>query len=244
VAIICHDLRLLFVQAPRTGCTAIEKLLLDRFGGVNVPAANILDAEGFIRIQRKHCTINQLLADGLIPADYATRFTTVTTVRNPFDSLVSMYVKKRDKYQERLADPASWLHQVRGYVEDMEFCRTHSFEVWLTRRYAVGTLDRLLGRGRRSLYGRYTKGVAVVMRFERLQPDFEAMMRTLGVSDDVTSPNINATNQRKARYQDYYTPEARRLVEHVFRFELQHYGYDFEGVDQAQHDSEPPAVRS
>jgi hypothetical protein len=234
MAIICRRHRLLFIQAPRTGCTAIEALLLERFGGESLPAANILDADGLMRVSRKHSTIRQLLAEGLIPPNYREQFTTVTAVRNPYDSLVSLYVKKREKYQERLKDPTSWIYQVRGYVEDMEFCRTHTFEEWLTKHYAVGPLDRLLGKARRSLYGRYTDGVATVMRFERLQHDFESVMRGLGIDGDVTIPNINATPQRRASYQDYYTPGARRLVEYVFRPELERYGYTFEGVDEAR----------
>jgi hypothetical protein len=232
MAIHCRNPGLLFVQAPRTGCTAIEQLLIERFGGEPLPKENILDANGFVRIQRKHCTIAQLLREGLIPRDYQQRFLTVTTVRNPYDSLVSLYIKKREAYQEKRADPNSWVHQLRGYVEDLEYCRTHTFEEWLHKRYPVGKLDRLLGRGRRSLYGRYTAGIAVVMRFERLQEDFEALMRSLGVEEDVTIPNVNPTRKRKPSYQDYYTSEARRLVEYVFRPDFEKYGYTFDAQDQ------------
>ena len=233
MAIFCRNPGLLFIQAPRTGCTAIEKLLLDRYAGESVPSENILDTEGFVRVQRKHCTVRQLLDEKLSPLDYARKYTTFTTVRNPYDSLVSLYVKKREGYQDRLQDPTSWVHLVRGYVEDMEFCRTHTFEEWLNKRYPVSKVDRLLGRGRRSLYGRYTEGVSIVMRFERLQEDFEGVMRRAGVEGDVTIPTVNTTRQRGRRYQDYYTPEARRLVEYVFKPELDRYGYTFDGPSQS-----------
>jgi len=232
VAVICRGHRLLFIQAPRTGCTAIENLLGERFGGESLPTTDIIGPDGFVRVGRKHCTVRQLLAEGLLPADYSKQFTTVTSVRNPFDSLVSLYVKKRETYHgERfLKDPNSWVHKTRGFVEDMEFCRTHTFDEWLVKRYAVSTWDKLLRRGRRSLSGKYTEGVAVVMRFERLQEDFEAMMRGLGVRGDVTIPSINVTQQRRARYQDYYTPAGRQLVEYVFQHELERYGYSFDGL--------------
>ena len=234
MAIICRSFGLLFIQAPRTGCTAVEKLLMDRFGGESVPRDNILNADGFVRVQRKHCTVRQLVDEHLIPADYAAHWTTVTTVRNPFDSLVSLYVKKREGYQERLKDPDSWVYKVRGYVQDMEYCRTHTFDEWLARRYSVSAVDRLLGRGRRSLYGKYTDGVSIVMRFERLQQDFESLMRQLGVEGDVTVPNVNATRQRSRSYQEYYTADTRRLVEYIFKPELDRYGYTFEGGEQNQ----------
>ena len=233
MAIVCRTHHLLFIQAPRTGCTAIEALLLDRFGGERLPATDILGPDGFIRMGRKHCTVRQLLVQGLIPENYSSLMTAVTAVRNPFDSLVSLYVKKSETYHERfLKDPNSWVHKVRGYVEDMEFCRTHSFEEWLTKRYAVSTWEKVLGRGRRSLYGRYTEGTAIVMRFERLQEDFESVMRGLGIHENVTIPKINITGQRSRRYQDYYTTGARELVEYVFKPELDQYGYSFEGLQE------------
>jgi hypothetical protein len=219
-------------------------VLLERFGGESIPAADLVGPDGFIRVGRKHCTIKQLLAERLIPPDVSSHFTTVTSVRNPFDSLVSLYVKKRETYHgERfLQDPTSWVHKVRGFVEDMEFCRTHSFDEWVMRRYSVSSLDKLLGRGRRSLYGRYTEGVENVMRFERLQQDFEAVMRRIGVEGDLTIPHFNATQQRRASYQSYYTPEARRTVEYVFKPDLDRYGYTFETV--ADREVKPAGVGS
>jgi hypothetical protein len=234
MAILCRPYGLLFIQAPRTGCTAIENLLLARFGGESLPAADLFGGDGYIRVGKKHCTIAQLLEEGLIPADYNRELVTVSTVRNPYDSLVSLYVKKRETYHKWMNDPDSWIHKVKGYVDDMEFCRTHSFEEWLAKRYTVGRFNALFGRGRRSLYGKYTAGVAHVMRFERLQQDFELVMRRVGIQEDVTIPLINVTSQRKASYQSYYTPRAREIVEYVFRPELDQYGYGFDGLRLAE----------
>ena len=116
----------------------------------------------------------------------------------------------------------------------MEYCRTHTFEEWIQKRYSVSRLDRLRGKGRRSLYGRYVAGVASVMRFERLQRDFKAVMRGAGVEGDVTIPNVNPTRQRQNRYQSYYTPAARRLVEYVFKPDIDKYGYAFDEPDQTE----------
>jgi hypothetical protein len=230
MAVVCRSHRLLFIQAPRTGCTAIEKLLFDRFGGEALPSANILDADEFFRVPRKHCSISQLLEEGLIPPNYRELFTTFTAVRNPYDSLASLYVKKREKYRPLLADKTSWIYKVPGYVEDMEFCHTHSFEEWIQMHYPVRWIDKVFGRGKRSLHERYTRGVQHVMRFERLQQDFEAVMRGCGVEGDLTIPNVNPTVQRKAEYQSYYTPQARRTVEYVFSSDLEKYAYSFAGL--------------
>ena len=58
------------------------------------------------------------------------------------------------------------------------------------------------------------------------------MMRSLGIEGDVTIPNVNPTRHRSTTYQSYYTPEARRLVEYVFKPDLDRYGYAFDEQDQ------------
>ena len=121
LAIICRKHGLLFIQAPRTGCTAIARLLMDRFQGEQLPAEDILDDNGHIVVPKKHCTVPQLLSQGLIPANYRASLLTFTSVRNPYDSLVSLYVKKSNKYVAYLADHTSWVYRIPGYVEDLEF---------------------------------------------------------------------------------------------------------------------------
>ena len=234
MAIVCRDHGLLFIQAPRTGCTAIARVLVAQFGGESLPAEDIVDDHGHYVVPRKHCSLRQLLAHNVISATERARLHTFTSIRNPYDSLASMYVKKRDKYQPLLGDRTSWIYRVPGYVEDMNFCRTHSFEEWLEKHYQVSWLDRALGRGRRSLHARYTRGVDTVLRFERLQQDFESVMRRAGVRGDVTVPTFNATPRREANYQTYYTEKARRLVGYVFQPDLERYGYSFDGLDQSR----------
>ena len=209
---------------------------MDRFQGEQLPAEDILDDNGHIVVPKKHCTVPQLLSQGLIPANYRASLLTFTSVRNPYDSLVSLYVKKSNKYVAYLADHTSWVYRIPGYVEDMEFCRTHSFSEWLDKHYPVTWLDRLLKRGQRSLYGRYTNGVDKVMKFENLQNDFESVMRAAGVSGDVTIPRINETRARKSSsHQEYYSKAARRTVDYVFKPDLDAYGYSFDRL----HSSDP-----
>ena len=176
---------------------------------------------------------------GLIDEREASALCTFTSVRNPYDSLASMYVKKREKYQPLLADKSAWIYRVPGYVADMEFCRTHTFEEWLNLHYSVSRADRWLGRRQRSLYNKYTRGVKRVLRFERLQDDFEQLMRGVGVQGDVTIPKFNATPTRRASYQSYYTPTARKLVEYVFKPDLDRYGYSFDGLDETRAVEQP-----
>lgn len=232
MAILCRDLGLLFIQAPRTGCTAIETVLLGRFGGERVPPESIVDADGRIRVDAKHGTLRRLVRAGLVPADHADRWTSFVAVRNPFDSLVSLYVKQREPYQALLSDPTAWIHRRPRYVESMAFSREHTFEEWLDRLYGADADDASGGR-RRSMYGRFVEDVTTIIRFEQLEAGFREVMRRVGVREDVDVPPVNRTTGRARSFRDHYTPRARHIVEVAFRDDLAQFGYAFDDEGQA-----------
>ena len=70
-----------------------------------------------------------------------------------------------------------------------------------------------------------------MLRFERLQEDFDELMRTVGVQERLVIAKRNVTRQRDQRpYQEFYTPSVRSLVEEVFAEDLAEYGYRFDPV--------------
>jgi Sulfotransferase family len=227
MAIVSQTHRLLFVMTPRTGCTAIGKLLMESLGGEYLPPENILDERSFFVVQRKHCTLAQLLAHGILTDAQRRSLFVFGAVRNPFDSLVSLYTKLAVGYQPSLQDPNSWVHKVKGYAEDMEYCRTHTFPEWIEHRYGPTMWDRIKGGGKKTLNARYVDGVDFVMRFERLQHDFEGALRQAGITQSLTIPSVNVTADRDRNYRRYYTPSARRIVEYVFDRELVQFGYEY-----------------
>jgi hypothetical protein len=226
MAIICRDHRLLFIMTPRTGCTAIGELLAEKLGGEYLPEADVVDERGMIAVPQKHTTLRQLLEHGILSEDERRRVLVFTCVRNPFDSLVSLYVKKAITYQSLLGDPSAFIHRVPGYVEDMAWCRSHSFDEWVERHYAPSILDRMLRRKRRSMFGKFTDGVDVVMQFERLQADFDSVLAQVGLAP-MTIPTINPTPERDADYRRYYSSRSRRIVEYLSREDNNRYGYRF-----------------
>ena len=227
MAILSQTHRLLFVMTPRTGCTAIGKLLVDALGGVFLPQEDVLDERGLFLVQRKHCTLAQLRAHRILTDAQRRSLFAFGAVRNPFDSLVSLYAKLAVRYQPSLQDSNSWVHKVKGYAEDMEYCRTHSFPEWIEHRYAPSVWDRLKGAGKKTLNARYVDGLDFVMRFECLQHDFEEALRRAGITQVLTIPNINVTANRDKDYRRYYTPSARRIVEYVLDRELAQFGYTY-----------------
>ena len=69
MAIICRSLALLFIQAPRTGCSAIGTLLREQFDGERLLESSIRGAFSRVIVPKKHCTLDQLDAAGVLAAE-------------------------------------------------------------------------------------------------------------------------------------------------------------------------------
>ena len=145
MAILCPKYSLLFIMTPRTACTAIGELLCKQFGGEFIPSNDILDSHGRVSVRRKHSTLSDLIQHGLLTGTESESLLKVAAVRNPFDSLVSLYLKMRFKYKPLLSDPSSWVHRLPGYAEDMRYSQTHSFNAWILRLCSKTIMKRILG---------------------------------------------------------------------------------------------------
>jgi hypothetical protein len=241
MAIICREHRLLFLMAPRTGCTAVGSVLIEKLGGEWLPAEDILDDKGQFRIQKKHSTLDQLLAFNIITREERAQLTPFTTVRNPFDSLVSLYFKLHKGYQSELDDPDSWVYKVPGYAEGLKLTRELSFDQWVNRAYpdlpfyfenrlvnvARRSIKKLVGR-ESSVEDTFLHGVDLVMKFENLQEDFTRVLKKAGIDNPPVIPKINVTGSRSEKdYRSLYTPKTRRKVEVYSEGVLREFGYKF-----------------
>lgn len=227
MAIICREYGLLFIMTPRTACTAVGDLLLSHYGGEYLPAQDIFDKHGRIRIQQKHSTLSELLENTLLTKEEAGALLKFTSVRNPFDSLVSLYVKQRSKYQTLLDDPSSWVNRSPAYARSMKYAVSHSFNQWLFRKCRKQLVKRLLGVPP-SMFCNYTEGVDVVMRYENLADELRAVFISGGIPADVSIPIVNRTNERAiTNYRPYYSRAAAFAVRMAFSDDLKRYGYTF-----------------
>jgi Sulfotransferase family len=227
MAIICRKYRLLFIMTPRTACTAIGELLCQHYDGEFLPGQDILDSSGFISVQKKHSTLSELLAHNLLTADEATSLFKVAAVRNPFDSLVSLYFKQRFKYQPLLADSSSWVYRCPGYVESMRYAQTHSFNAWVFRLSCKTIIKKLLGL-RGSMFAEHTHGVDHVIRFERMEEDLKKAFSGAGVEWKAGIPKVNRTDERPGRdYRSLYSRLAAVATTFAYSYDLKTYGYRF-----------------
>jgi hypothetical protein len=227
MAIICRDYNLLFIMTPRTACTAIGELLCEHYGGQFLPAEDILDSRGLTLVDKKHSTLSDLLKHKLLTAEEAKSLLKVAAVRNPFDSLVSLYFKQRLKYQPLLADSASWVNRLPGYAKNMRYARAHSFNRWVLRVSYRKLINRLLGF-RPSMFADHTRGVDVVMRYESIEADLSEVFRKAGMGSKADIPVVNRTDERaNSDYRSFYSRLAELTVTLVYSGDLRMYGYKF-----------------
>jgi len=214
-------------MTPRTACTAIGELLCKRFGGEFIPGDDILDSRGLILVDKKHSTLSDLIKHGILTTEEAKSLLKVAAVRNPFDSLVSLYFKQRSKYQPLLGDPASWVNRLPGYAKNMRYARTHSFNRWVLKVSYRKLIKRLLGF-RPSMFADHTRGVDVVMRYESIEVDLSEVFRKAGMGSKADIPVVNRTDEKTNwDYRSCYSRLAELAVGLAYSGDLEMYGYRF-----------------
>jgi len=214
-------------MTPRTACTAIGELLCGRFGGEFIPPDDILDSRGLILVDKKHSPLSDLIKHKILTMEEAKSLLKVTAVRNPFDSLVSLYFKQRSKYQPLLGDSASWVNRHPGYAKNMRYARAHSFNRWVLRVSYRKLLKRLLGF-RPSMFAEHTRGVDVVMRYESIEADLSEVFRKAEMGSKADIPVVNRTIERvNWDYRSFYSRVAELAVTLAYSGDLKMYGYRF-----------------
>lgn len=212
----------LFIMAPRTGCTALSLRLVEYMGGRWFPEEDVTDDDGRVVAERKHSTVQHLLDAGMLTESRAASLFVFASVRNPFDSLVSLYTKLTNQYVPLLDDPDAFIHRQPNMLADIRYASDHSFSDWIVWKYG----ELAAGPGRH-LYEPFIKSADRIMRFERLQEDFDEVVWHLGIAADSSIPVFNVTEGRVDDYRDLYNTRARQTVERAFEDDLTLFGYEF-----------------
>ena len=214
-------------MTPRTACTAVGDLLCSHYDGEFVPSEDILDSKGFISVQKKHSTLSELIEHNLLTLEEAKSLLKIAAVRNPFDSLASLYFKQKLKYQPLLADPSSWVNRSPRYAEDMRYAQTHSFNEWVLKMSYRKLIKRLL-RGRVSMFAEYTRGMDVVLRYESIEADLKETFSKAGIPWKADIPKVNRTDERTGvDHRSLYSQVAALIVRFVYAHDLKSYAYEF-----------------
>lgn len=221
----------IFFANPQTASKAIALTLRQKLDGKALPDHEIT-RNGKLLARMHHTTYSQILAAGLLSREQLENLFKFTCVRNPFDQLVSKYIK----HCARLMDnPARypWLEGVQATAPD------NSFPQWLaylsrtyeeTDKLAKGPLE-------------FLAHADMVIRFEALQDGFDESLRRMGISEHLSVTEFNVTKGRaenaaapapeakpvkkKKNYTEYYDPACIAMVEKLYEPILKQFNYSF-----------------
>ena len=212
--IISQKHRYVFVQLPRTGCTAISKELLECYDGK--------------QILKKHS--NYRAFQRVATADEKKYFV-FSGIRNPLDRTVSDFVKYKTNHLGEYTDPKKLEHMARG--------KAFSLRRWyfLRRFHYVdrnkATFEDYFMKFYRWPYDDWSSldhhRLAYIIRFENLQEDFNRVLERLNITPVRPVPVYNPTKAKQGKsFWDYYsTPEVRRRAQQVFGPFMEKWGYAF-----------------
>jgi hypothetical protein len=238
--ILSRKYEYLFLMPPGTGCRAVgERVLIPQFDGEFFPSQFILDDDGGVLVHFGHATSDELIRHGLLRDEELAQLFKFTTVRNPFDWLVTHYTRLRTIYGKMLEDPEAYEErhpEIRNprMVRSIQLSLRYPFDDWIDHRFQSRRARKRLHRGPKrykkpkGLFVDYVRGADFVMRFERLEEDLNEVLRRVGAGDGgVELPRFNVTQARERDYRGYYTPKAREIVEYAYGPELERFGYSF-----------------
>jgi hypothetical protein len=127
----------------------------------------------------------------------------ISVERNPWDREISFYFwRMRDR------DRADWPGFERFVLAQTEASRLHNFEVY-------------------SLRGRIV--AETMLRYEYLEEDFAALVRSLGVEQIPELPHAKSAYRppEMRDYRTHYTPATRDAVARLYAREIEAFGYEF-----------------
>lgn len=243
MAVYCERHRCIFFANPQTGSKAIAATLRDKLEGRALPEREI-QRDGEVLVKAHHATWQQLIDGGLMSAEQLDGLVKFTGVRNPYDLLVSRYLKRRGRFNDE-PEKYRWAQRNPKVKASMEAAQELSFADWVAKQYL-----RLDGRNR-TVNGplEYLDHADVVIRFEALQQGFDEVMRRVGVNEPVLIAERNVTTERsvaapaqsgqgeqaepaepapaRRHYTEYYDARSRAMVGRVYAPIIERFGYEF-----------------
>ena len=106
MAVYSDKYNYIFFANPNTASKAIAKTLKEKLDGKRIPGKEVRDPKtGKVIVRAHHCTHDQLVKAGLMTPERLDSMFKFTGVRNPYDQMVSKYVKHCERLHN---DPANY----------------------------------------------------------------------------------------------------------------------------------------
>ena len=203
---IGHDKKFIFIHIPKTGGTSLE-CGLEKYGIVHKGPRN------YSSVYHKHVTAVRCKT---MMGEQFEEYFRFTSVRNPWDWLVSNYEFNRGVGIPYILNMPS---MSAGIVP--EWLKKMPFSEWLL--WFVETMQPSQKKMIADDAG--TLLVNHIVRFEKLQNDFEELCSVLAIPV-VKLPRLVVTERKP--YQYYYDDETIQLVENTFFEDIRMFDYKYE----------------
>lgn len=226
VAVYSSRFKYIFFANPQTASKAIAKTLQRSLDGHAMPDWD-LRREGDLQIKKHHATWQDLQDAGLMTREQLDGLFKFTSVRNPYDLLVSRYLKRKGRF---VNEPKKyrWAQENPKIKASMDAAQDQPFAEWIG-----GQLHRHQEKGS-TIKGplEYLNHADYVIRFEALQDGFDEVLKRLGVNDPIPIVSENVTSERKEgakkrHYTEFYDDASRELVGQVYAPIIERFGYKF-----------------
>jgi hypothetical protein len=225
LAVYSPRYKYIFFANPQTASKAVAKTLLESLEGQAMPGRG--DKASLELVPKKHhATWQQLQDAGLMTRAQLDGLFKFTNVRNPYDLLVSRYLKRKGRF---VADPDKyrWVQDNPKIMASMEAAQDQPFAEWV-----AGLLKRHSEKDK-TVKGplEYLDHADYVIRFEALQAGFDDVLQRLGIAQPIAILKENVTEKKvgevKRHYTEYYDPPSRELVARAYAPIIERFGYSF-----------------
>ena len=217
----------LFLASPQTGSKAINKTLIEQLEGEQIPKSDVRK-NGKVVANKHHTTIKMLLNSKLLTQEEVKTAFKFVGVRNPYDLLVSRYMKLRGRFAAE-GEKANWAKKNDALAARVTMANEMAFPDWLKEVHSEFL------SGERTFKGPmlFLDGVDHVIRFEKLQEGFDEAMRRIGIPGKIEVAQFNVTTERvdsgkKKDFREFYDASSIALVQRLYAPVIEQFGYQFD----------------
>ena len=225
MAVYSDRYKFIFFANPNTAIKAIAKTLREKLEGRPIPEKEVRDGDNLL-VRKHHATYTQLVSAGLMTDEKLAGLFKFTCVRNPFDQMVSKYVKhcarldndvsrypwlRADKKAEKQAGKAAAAEKPvkAGKKTAVPASVAPSAAVAAAPADPVAALQADFASWLKHIDGRFAETSKIekgpmdfishadyVIRFEALQEGFLEVQKRVGISPPVEVEEFNVTAAR------------------------------------------------
>lgn len=210
--IISKEYKYVFVELPQTASSAIARELVANYKGSEILFKHALYSTNFLRQA----------------SEEEKKYKVISGLRNPMDICVSNYFKFKTDHENRYSNPRFMKHGLlRKYIMRWWNVKQYkniigkeeSFEDFFLRAYKIPYASWSIMEHKRC---------DLIIRFESLQKDFDAMLELVGAEKLRDIPIANKTAAKTKTFWEYYdSPKAKKRAKYIFGPYMERWGYAF-----------------